>query len=51
MTSRTVPEVLGGELVLGRSVTHGGAMAELVREGLPVKALFPSGRAARHSTG
>jgi len=40
MTSRTVPEVLGGELVLGRSVTHCGAMAELVREGLPVKALF-----------
>ena len=40
MTSRTVPEVLGGELVLGRSVTHGGAMAKLVREGLPVKALF-----------
>jgi putative toxin-antitoxin system antitoxin component (TIGR02293 family) len=40
MTSRTVPDVLGGELILGRSVFHGGAMAELVREGLPVKALF-----------
>jgi putative toxin-antitoxin system antitoxin component (TIGR02293 family) len=32
--------VLGGELVLGRAVNQGGALAELVREGLPVKALL-----------
>jgi putative toxin-antitoxin system antitoxin component (TIGR02293 family) len=40
MATRTVLEVLGGELVLGRAIPHDGAMAELVREGLPVKALF-----------
>jgi putative toxin-antitoxin system antitoxin component (TIGR02293 family) len=40
MAARTVPEVLGGELILGRAILHSGAMAELVREGLPVKALF-----------
>jgi putative toxin-antitoxin system antitoxin component (TIGR02293 family) len=36
----TVTGVLGGELVLGRPTQQGGALAELVREGLPVEALF-----------
>lgn len=40
MATRTVSEVLGGEVILGRKAGHSGAMAELVREGLPVKALF-----------
>ncbi len=40
MATHSVPDVLGGELVLGRSLSKGGALAELVREGLPVKALF-----------
>jgi putative toxin-antitoxin system antitoxin component (TIGR02293 family) len=40
MAAQTVPDVLGGELILGRSMNDGGALAELVREGLPVKALF-----------
>jgi putative toxin-antitoxin system antitoxin component (TIGR02293 family) len=40
MTAHSVPEVLGGEHVLGRPVSKGGALAELVREGLPVKALL-----------
>jgi putative toxin-antitoxin system antitoxin component (TIGR02293 family) len=40
MATHSVPDVLGGELVLGRAVNQGGALAELVREGLPVKALL-----------
>lgn len=40
MASHSVPEVLGGEHVLGRPVSKGGALAELVREGLPAKALL-----------
>jgi putative toxin-antitoxin system antitoxin component (TIGR02293 family) len=40
MATFTVPGVLGGEPVLGRLVHQGGALAGLVREGLPVKALF-----------
>jgi putative toxin-antitoxin system antitoxin component (TIGR02293 family) len=40
MATHSVPEVLGGEQVLGRPVNKGGALAELVREGLPVKALL-----------
>ncbi len=40
MASITVPGVLGGELVLGKPAQQGGALAELVREGLPVEALF-----------
>ena len=40
MATHSVPEVLGGEYVLGRPVSKGGALAELVREGLPVKALL-----------
>jgi putative toxin-antitoxin system antitoxin component (TIGR02293 family) len=35
-----LPDVLGGEVILGRPMNHRGALAELVREGLPVKALF-----------
>jgi putative toxin-antitoxin system antitoxin component (TIGR02293 family) len=40
MATHSVPEVLGGEYVLGRPVSKRGALAELVREGLPVKALL-----------
>ncbi|MGA3136757.1 MAG: antitoxin Xre/MbcA/ParS toxin-binding domain-containing protein [Terracidiphilus sp.] len=40
MATHSVPEVLGGEDVLGRPVNRGGALADLVREGLPVKALL-----------
>ncbi len=40
MATHTVQDVLGGEVVLGRQMSKGGALAELVREGLPVKALF-----------
>jgi putative toxin-antitoxin system antitoxin component (TIGR02293 family) len=40
MATHSVHDVLGGEVVLGRPMSKGGALAELVREGLPVKALF-----------
>lgn len=40
MATYAVPEVLGGELFLERSIAKSGALAELVREGLPVKALL-----------
>jgi putative toxin-antitoxin system antitoxin component (TIGR02293 family) len=40
MAARTLPDVLGGEAVLGRSVVTSGTMAEMVREGLPAEALF-----------
>jgi putative toxin-antitoxin system antitoxin component (TIGR02293 family) len=40
MATHSVSELLGGKLVLGRPVSKGGALAELVREGLPVKALL-----------
>jgi putative toxin-antitoxin system antitoxin component (TIGR02293 family) len=40
MAAQTIPDVLGGEVILGRSMAKAGAMAEMVREGLPVKALF-----------
>jgi putative toxin-antitoxin system antitoxin component (TIGR02293 family) len=40
MATHAVPEVLGGDVLLGRSLARSGAMAELVREGLPVKALL-----------
>jgi putative toxin-antitoxin system antitoxin component (TIGR02293 family) len=40
LATHSVPEVLGGEHVLGRPVSKSGALAELVREGLPVKALL-----------
>ena len=39
MPAHTLPEVLGGEAVLGRAVVSGGAMADLVREGLPAESL------------
>lgn len=40
MAAHSVPDLLGGELVLGRMVDQGGALAELVREGLPAQSLF-----------
>jgi putative toxin-antitoxin system antitoxin component (TIGR02293 family) len=40
MAAQTIPDVLGGEVILGRQVSKSGGLAELVREGLPVKALF-----------
>ena len=40
MASHSIPDLLGGEVVLGRSMNKRGALAELVREGLPVKALL-----------
>ena len=40
MATHSVPDILGGEVVLGRPAKKGGALAELVREGLPVKALL-----------
>ena len=40
MATLTVPAVLGGEFVLGKLTNLGGALAELVREGLPAEALF-----------
>jgi putative toxin-antitoxin system antitoxin component (TIGR02293 family) len=40
MATHSVSEVLGGEVILGKPMGKGGALAELVRDGLPVKALF-----------
>ena len=40
MATFAAPEVLGGDVLLGRSLAKSGALAELVREGLPVKALL-----------
>src|ERR1035437_3578252 len=40
MATFTVPNMLGGELVLGRMSEQGGGLAALVREGLPAEALF-----------
>ena len=40
MATHSVPDVLGGELILGRPLNKGGALAELIREGLPVKSLL-----------
>jgi putative toxin-antitoxin system antitoxin component (TIGR02293 family) len=40
MAAHTLPDVLGGDAVLGRSILPSGALAELVREGLPAEALF-----------
>jgi putative toxin-antitoxin system antitoxin component (TIGR02293 family) len=44
MATFTVSYVLGGELVLGRPMQKGGALAELVREGLPAASLFELAR-------
>jgi putative toxin-antitoxin system antitoxin component (TIGR02293 family) len=40
MAARNISDVLGGEVILGKGVRRSGAMAEMIREGLPVKALF-----------
>jgi putative toxin-antitoxin system antitoxin component (TIGR02293 family) len=40
MAAYTIPDVLGGEVILGRVLKRSGELAELVREGLPVRALF-----------
>jgi putative toxin-antitoxin system antitoxin component (TIGR02293 family) len=40
MAAHSVPDLLGGEPVLGRTLSQGGALAELVREGLPAQSLF-----------
>jgi len=40
MATHSVQDVLGGEGVLGRPMSKSGALAELVREGLPIKALL-----------
>jgi len=40
MATHSVSDLLGGEPVLGKQVHKGGALAELVREGLPIKALL-----------
>jgi putative toxin-antitoxin system antitoxin component (TIGR02293 family) len=40
MATHSIPDLLGGEVVLGRSMNKSGALAELVREGLPIKALL-----------
>jgi putative toxin-antitoxin system antitoxin component (TIGR02293 family) len=40
MATFTVPNLLGGEPVLGTMIEQGGALAELVRRGLPAEALF-----------
>jgi putative toxin-antitoxin system antitoxin component (TIGR02293 family) len=40
MAAQTIPDVLGGEVILGKPMTKAGDLAEMVREGLPVKALF-----------
>lgn len=40
MATMAVPDILGGELILEHSFASSGALAELVREGIPVKALM-----------
>jgi putative toxin-antitoxin system antitoxin component (TIGR02293 family) len=40
MAIHSVLDVLGGEVILGRPMSKSGALAGLVREGLPVQALF-----------
>src|SRR5271155_5427531 len=40
MAAQTIPDVLGGETILGSTMVKAGSLAEIVREGLPVKALF-----------
>jgi len=40
MAAHSVPDILGGEPILGKQLSKGGALAELVREGLPIKALL-----------
>jgi putative toxin-antitoxin system antitoxin component (TIGR02293 family) len=40
MAAHSIPDLLGGEPVLGRTAREGGALAELVRAGLPAQSLF-----------
>lgn len=40
MATFAVPEILGGEILLERSFAKSGALAELVREGVPVQSLM-----------
>lgn len=40
MAAHSVPDLLGGETVLGHAVGQGGSLAELVRTGLPAQSLF-----------
>jgi putative toxin-antitoxin system antitoxin component (TIGR02293 family) len=40
MTTAAVVEILGGKEVLGRTVTRSSELAELVREGIPARALL-----------
>ncbi|HEY1903932.1 MAG TPA: antitoxin Xre/MbcA/ParS toxin-binding domain-containing protein [Terracidiphilus sp.] len=40
MATQAIPDVLGGEVILGRLIHRSGQLAELVREGLPVKSLY-----------
>jgi putative toxin-antitoxin system antitoxin component (TIGR02293 family) len=40
MAAQTIPDVLGGEVILGKPASGSGGLAELVRKGLPVKSLF-----------
>jgi hypothetical protein len=39
MATLAIPDVLGGEGILGGSYKRNGELAELVREGIPVKSL------------
>ena len=39
MATLAIPDVLGGEVILGREYKRNGELAELIREGIPVKAL------------
>jgi putative toxin-antitoxin system antitoxin component (TIGR02293 family) len=40
MATQSVHHILGGEVLLGRPMNKSGALADLVRKGLPVKSLF-----------
>lgn len=40
MATQAIPDVLGGEAILGKFINRSGQLAELVREGLPVKSLY-----------
>jgi putative toxin-antitoxin system antitoxin component (TIGR02293 family) len=40
MAAHAIPDVLGGEVILGGAFKRGGDLAKLVREGLPVKSLY-----------
>jgi putative toxin-antitoxin system antitoxin component (TIGR02293 family) len=40
MATQAIPDVLGGEVILGGAFKRNGELAQLIREGLPVKALF-----------